>query len=240
MFRQLIYGTIAITAFASISFGQKSPVKPIKATILYCDSAMLNSYKTALANCNKANKRVNEYFNDFFSIINKFNGKPLDTTIITSGKLDEKGMLCVIRTRVYLYDSTVFVESSLAMNHKLLWKNSIKNPASWCSIDLPMSFDSGAKSLWVYFINGVCFGAPEFVNNSATALGKPNTWADSWFKDMCLDDLKKKGIRIDKQQYRAYLTNFKGDLFAYGDFISKERLYIWYSPAKCFILFYAP
>jgi hypothetical protein len=240
MFKQLTYCIVALTAFTSISNGQKSTVKPRKASILYCDSATLRKYHAIVLHHNL--KYDSGFNNMLFHIINEFNGRPLDTTIITTGKLDEMGSLCIIKTRVYLYNDTVFVDSKLYQKNRQLWRYSFKEGF------LPEGFKCTAllldsirqKNFWVYFTCGIYNGPPEFVNDSVTALGKPASWPDCWFKNMSLDDLKKKGIQVNRKQYRAYLTNFKGDLVAYGDELSKERLYIWYSPAKCFILFYAP
>ena len=240
MFRQITYCTIAITASAFTSFGQKSLVKPVKASILYCDSSTLNSYRAELAK--DKNRWDTTFIRKFFSIIHKFNGKPLDTAITTTGKLDEKGRLCKIRTRVYYYDSTVFVESRLTMNHKLLWKNSFKDPAPLFTVDAPKLFDWQTKNPWVHFTDGVFYRPPEFVDYKSTGTQILEEFPPDgkMIIDNDLSDSKNKGINITEKQFRAYLKNFKGDLFVYGDFVKKEQLYMWYTPAKCFILFYSP
>lgn len=238
MLRQLIYCTVAITIFGSIAFGQKTLVKPRKASIIYCDSSTLNSYRTELAN--DKNRWDTTFIRKFFAIIHKFNGKPLDTTIITIGKLDENGSICKIRTRVYYYDSTVFVESRLTMNHKLLWKYSFKDPWSGGRSGEPKLFNWETRNPWVYFTCGVFNGPPEFVNDYETGLGKLNSWDSCWYKNVSLNYFKKNNIHITEKQFQTYLTNFKGDLFTFGDFLTREAAFIWYSPAKCFILFYAP
>jgi hypothetical protein len=45
---------------------------------------------------------------------------------------------------------------------------------------------------------------------------------------------------LDKEQYRAYLQDFKGDLLEYGQPASREGLWIWYKPAGRMITYYHP
>lgn len=241
MFKQLTHCTIAITAFVTISFGQNSPVKRRKASILYCDSATLKSYHAKIIHDKL--KYDSGFNNMLFHIINEFNGRPLDTTIVTAGKFDEKGNICKINTRVYLFCDTVFVDSKLYEKNRLLWQYVFKEgwmPEGYrCN---PIFLDSVPNNSWIYFTCGVYAGPPEFLdykNNGPRILeGFPSD--GKMVIDNDLSDSKNKGINIPEKQFRTYLKNFKGDLLLYGDLVHREQLFIWYSPAKCFILFYAP
>lgn len=55
-----------------------------------------------------------------------------------------------------------------------------------------------------------------------------------------MNDLKKHGFNIDKEEYKDYLQSYKGTLFAYGHPEMQEGLFIWYEPLKRFVLFYHP
>jgi hypothetical protein len=55
-----------------------------------------------------------------------------------------------------------------------------------------------------------------------------------------LDDLKKLGIHTDKAHYQAYLHQFKGLLFTFGQPESREGAWIWYKPAGKMITYYQP
>jgi hypothetical protein len=58
--------------------------------------------------------------------------------------------------------------------------------------------------------------------------------------DQGVDDLNKAGIPIDKERYKAYLQDFKGELLTYGQPESREGLWIWYKPAGRMITYYHP
>jgi len=125
-----------------------------------------------------ANKK---FVSNFFDIIKKFNGKKLDTTILTIGNL------------------------------------------------------VGDLDQDTIFAIGVVYGPPDF-----HAPKEVDSSAFSLVYDQGVDDLNRAGIHVDKEQYRAYLRDFKGDLLAYGQPESREGLYIWYKPARRMITYYHP
>jgi hypothetical protein len=95
-------------------------------------------------------------------------------------------------------------------------------------------YDS-TRPVWVSFAIGVIYGPPDFyVRNGMDSSNL------SWVYDEGVDDLKSAGIHVDKEQYKAYLRDFKGDLLICGQPESRERLWVWYKPASLMITYFQP
>jgi len=172
-----------------------------------------------------------KFVSNFFIIINKFNGKKLDTTIVTIGNLDGDLDQDTIFSRVYYHADNVYVDTKWIKNNKVLWKDSYTDPYTGLNADL----FSDSDRTWVSFAIGIIYGTPEFHSRNEVDSG-----VLSLVYDQGVDDLNKAGIHMSIEQYKSYLQGFKGDLLAYGQPESREGLWIWYKPAGKMITYYHP
>ncbi len=166
------------------------------------------------------------------AILEQFNGKKLDTTVLTIGNLAGEPSPDTIYSRVYYKQDTVFVSSKWIKNNQLLWQDKYTDPYS--SLDTNLFRDSSSNT-WLYFAIGVVYGAPNILSR-----GNVDTSVLNLVYQLGLDDLKKAGVHISKAEYQAYLHTFKGQLLAFGEPESREGVWIWYKPAGLMISYYQP
>ena len=190
--------------------------------------ALLKKYQEACLHDTAANDK--KFDSGFFDIIKKFNGKKLDTTILTIGNLDGDLDLDTIFSRVYYDSGAINVDAKWIKNHHVLWEDKYADPYTELNADL---FDS-TRPTWVCFAIGIIYGSPKFYTRNEVDSGA----LSSVIIDQGVYDLNKAGIHTDKEQYRAYLQDFKGDLLTYGQPASREGLWIWYKPAGRMITYY--
>ena len=192
--------------------------------------ALLKKYQEACLHDTDSNDK--KFISSFFDIIKQFNGKKLDTTILTIGNLDGDLDKDTIFSRVYYDSGSIYVDAKWIKNHHVLWKDEYADPYVEINADL---FDS-TRPTWVCFAIGIIYGTPDFQTRKEVV--------DSGMIHLVLDlglyELDTAGIHTDKEQYRAYLQDFKGDLLAYGQPESREGLWIWYKPAERMITYYHP
>lgn len=172
-----------------------------------------------------------KFVSNFFDIIEKFNGKKLDTTILTIGNLDGDLDQDTIFSRVYYDADTIYVDSKWIKNNHVLWKYKYTDP--YTSLDASL-YDS-TRNTWVCFAVGIIYGPPDISPRNVVDSG-----VLTLVYDQGVDDLNSVGIHTDKEQYKTYLQNFKGDLLAYGQPESREGVWIWYKPARRMITYYQP
>jgi hypothetical protein len=165
-------------------------------------------------------------------ILYKFNGKKLDTTVLTIGNLAGEPSPDTIYSRVYYRKDTVFVTSKWIKNNQVLWQDKYTDPYS--SLDTNLFRDTSSNT-WLYFAIGVVYGAPEILPRDHVDTGVLNL-----VYQIGLDDLEKAGVHINKEEYQAYLHTFKGQLLAFGEPESREGVWIWYKPAGKMITYYQP
>ena len=192
--------------------------------------ALLNKYKEAcLYDTASYDKR---FVSHFFDIIRQFNGRKLDTTILTAGNLDGDSNPDSIVSRIYLDSGSIYVASKWLKNHQVLWQDEYTDPYTELNADL---IDTTRDNTWVYFAIGILYGPPHI-----HARNELDSGALSVVYEEGVDDLKKLGINVTQEQYKAYLRDFKGDLLTCGQPESRERLWIWYKPAGRMITYYQP
>lgn len=169
---------------------------------------------------------------NFMDILRKFNGKRLDTTILTIGNLAGDLVPDTIFSSVYYEADTIFVDSKWIKNNQVIWRDKYSDP--YTSLDVNL-FNDTSRNTWMCFAIGIIYGPPDF-----HARNEMDSSAISLVYDQGVDDLNRAGIHVDKEQYKAYLRDFKGDLLAYGQPESREGLWIWYKPAGRMITYYHP
>lgn len=219
-------GQDSLTNRTADSGRQKIAYNPGALTIA---PALLKKYQEACLHDTASYDK--KFVSNFFDIIKKFNGKKLDTTILTIGNLDGDLDQDTIFSRVYYDSGSIYVASKWVKNHHVLWRDKYIDPYTELNADL---FDS-TRPTWVCFAIGVIYGPPDF-----HARNEMDSSALSLVYDQGVDDLNRAGIHVDKEQYKAYLRDFKGDLLAYGQPESREGLWIWYKPAGRMITYYHP
>jgi hypothetical protein len=168
----------------------------------------------------------------FFDIIKRFNGKRLDTTIFTIGNLDGDKDQDTIFSRVYYEGDSIYVDSKWIKNDHVLWKDKYSDPYIGLSANL---FSDTSSNTWVCFAVGVIYGPPDIHRRNEFDSASLNL-----VYDQGAADLKEAGIHTNKEQYKNYLQDFKGDLLAFGDPESREGLWIWYKPGGRMISYFQP
>jgi hypothetical protein len=172
-----------------------------------------------------------KFISNFFDIIERFNAKKLDTTILTIGNLDGDLDQDTIFSRVYYDSDTIYVDSKWIKNNHVLWKDKYTDP--YTSLDANL-YDS-TRNTWVCFAVGIIYGPPDISPRNVVDSG-----ALTIVYDQGVDDLNRAGIHTDKEQYKVYLQDFKGNLLGYGQPESREGVWIWYKPAGRMITYYQP
>jgi hypothetical protein len=165
-------------------------------------------------------------------ILQQFNGRKLDTTVLTIGDLAGESTPDTIYSRIYYARDTVFVASTWIKNNQVLWQDKYIDPYS--SLDTNLFRDT-SRNTWLYFAIGVVYGAPDILPRD-----KVDTSVLNLVYQIGLEELKKLGIHTDKAHYRAYLQAFKGQLLTFGKPESREGVWIWYKPAGKMISYYQP
>ena len=204
-------------------------IKTSDAEFAKIDSNLILHYKHRL---DKASNKEKEFIHHLLSTMTQYQNKKLDTIILTFGLIDSDNIVDTIQTRVYLKHNTVCVNSDWIKNHDTIWKDRIKDPYLYISDFNLFQFDT--RSIWVAFTIGVCYGAPSIYNIN------DNRHLTETAINMGLKDLKDNGFKVNKNDYKKYLSDFKGCLITWGQPMTREGLHIWYEPAKRFIVFYQP
>ena len=201
---------------------------------LSIDKKLLNTYVAAYQNDTIAEEKI--YFSKLLHIINEFNGKKLDTTLLTIGNIDDDTEKDTIFSRVYYNSNRVYVDSKWLKNNKVFWNYKYANPYLSFNSAL-LNYDT--RSIWTIFAVGILYGTPAINTRQEF-----DEHADSSLQNVVYDygvaDLKKAGIKINKEDYKTYLKNFKGELLEFGEPETREGLFIYYKPAKRIITYYQP
>jgi hypothetical protein len=191
------------------------------------DTSLIKKYMNLL---DKSSGMDKDFINALISTMTHFQRRNLDTTILTYATFDTDNLIDTIQTRVYVAHDTVFVMSIWEKNGQILWFNKLKNPYVW--INDNELFQGDKRSIWVTFTIGYKYAVPDIYK-----IKDYNNLFD-YAVENGIRDLQRIGIGINNETYKQYLKNYKGNLIAWGDPEIRHGMYIWYDPAKIFILFY--
>jgi hypothetical protein len=200
------------------------------AETLTIDQATLKKYQDAFANDTVSYDK--KFVANLGTILQQFNGKKLDTIILTIGNLADDLSPDTIYSRIYYKKDTVFVESKWIKNNQVLWRDRYVDP--YTSLDVNL-FSDTSRNTWMCFALGVVYGAPDILSRNNV-----DTSVSNLVYQQGLDDLKKLGVHTNKEQYQAYLQAFKGHLLAFGQPESREGVWIWYKPTGHMISYFQP
>jgi hypothetical protein len=142
-----------------------------------------------------------KFVSNFFDILKKFNGKKLDTTILTIGNLDGDLDQDTIFSRVYYDADSIYVDSKWIKNNHVLWKDKYTDPYTELSADL---LDSG-RNTWVYFAIGVIYGLPDIHSRNEMDSGTL-----SMVYSQGVDDLDKAGIHGIRNSTKPTCKTLRG------------------------------
>jgi hypothetical protein len=219
-----IFSVILIIGLCSFNNSQIKFSKSIDSNI---DTVLINKYQGQLRTANGTEK---EFILQLIHTIKIFELKKLDTTILQIGHFDAIGAIDSIRTRIFEKHDTIYVSSEWRKNGTILWHKQIKNPYTWISESKLFQYDTRDK--WVTFTIGIYQALPEISNikehQDLRELGFENG----------LENLKSLGINIKMEEYKNYILNYHGDLITFGDPVARDGMFIWYKPAKRFLLYY--
>jgi len=191
------------------------------------DTLLLAKYEAQFANSTGSEKELLE---KLIPIIKKFSYRKLDTTIVQKCRLDTTYTIDTLTTRIYEESDSIYVKTELKRNGVKLWSKELTNPYAWINNSKLYQFDTRDK--WVIFTIGVYYAVPDidkiskYQNLSEMAV------------DFGVRELTAGGIAINKDDYRNYIINYKGDLVTFGEPENRDGIFIWYAPVKKFILYY--
>ena len=148
-----------------------------------------------------------------------------DTTMFRYFDIDGDGLVDTLTTRVFVRADTVFIYYSWLQEQKIIWSDLDKDPYL-------TALEPAEKKEWLDFIIEGCCPKSEKISDYENLV--------DYAIDFGIDDLKKKGFNINKEQYKTYIINYEGNLINYGHPEMREKLFIWYEPLKNFVLFYNP
>jgi len=94
---------------------------------------------------------------NFMDILRKFDGKKLDTTILTIGNLAGDLLPDTIFSRVYYEADSIFVDSKWIKNNQVLWRDKYSDP--YTSLDVNL-FSDTSRNTWMCFAIGIVYGPP--------------------------------------------------------------------------------
>lgn len=180
------------------------------------------------------------FLSKLLAIVKKFNGKKMDTTLLTIGNIDGDMGKDTIFSRVYYHPDSIYVDSKWIKDNKILWNYKYTNPYYSFYSDL-LNYDPttiNPANIWEVFSIGVIYGSPEF--EARLEIENDDTAAHNMVIEAGIDDLKEAGIKIDTADYKKYLRNFKGNPIGFGNPEGREGLWIWYQPARRFITYFQP
>ena len=219
-----IISVILIIGLSSFNNSQNKFSKSIDSNI---DSALINKYQEQLR---KSTGTEKEFILQLLHTIKIFELKKLDTTILQIGHFDAINVQDTIRTRIYEKSDTIYVYSEWRKNETTLWHKEIKNPYTWISESKLFQYDTRDK--WVTFTIGIYQAVPEINNIKEYQDLKELAFENG------LENLKSIGIIIKMEEYKNYILNYQGDLITYGEPVARDGMFIWYKPAKRFLLHY--
>jgi len=191
------------------------------------DTTLLKDYRALLIS---ADQREAVFIKTLIATITRFSAINIDTTVISTGKIDSDNSLDTIKSRVFKEKDDIIMHSSWSKGGNILWSDTLKNPYLWISNN-PL-FDYERRSFWVTFTIGFLYAVPDSENiqkysNLLEIAGK-----------IGIQSLENLGIKEDPDSYLRYLRYFKNDLVSWGDPEEREGLFIWYEPKQKFVLFY--
>jgi hypothetical protein len=204
------------------------------AHILTIDKKLLDTYVAAYQNDTIAEEK--KYFSKLLHIINEFNGKKLDTTLLAIGNIDGDAEKDTIFSRIYYNSKRIYVDSKWLKNNKVIWNYKYANPYVSFNSAL-LNYDT--RSIWTIFAVGILYGTPA-INTRQEFDEHADSSLQNYVYEYGIADLKKAGIKINKEDYKTYLKNFKGGLLEFGEPETREGLFVYYQPAKRIITYYQP
>jgi hypothetical protein len=199
------------------------------ATALTIDPILLNKYQTVFQNDTISSEKL--FLSKLLNIVRDFNGRKLDTTVLTIGNIDGDDVRDTIFSRVYYDSDSIFVDSKWIKNNHISWEYKYANPYLDFESDL---FNYDSRNIWAIFAVGIVYGPPEIHSRLD---GPP---PDSLVYRQGIADLKEVGIKVTEADYENYLQNFKGELLVIGEPETREGLWIWYKPAGRLISYFQP
>jgi len=149
-----------------------------------------------------------------------------DTTMFQYFDIDGDGLIDTFSTTVFVQADTVFIYYSWLQEQKIIWSDLDKDSY------LTALTEPAEKKEWLNFIIQGCNPTSEKISDYENLF--------DYAIDFGIDDLKKKGFNINKEEYKTYILNYEGNLINYGHPEMREKLFIWYEPLRIFVLFYCP
>lgn len=204
---------------------------------LYSESKISEREKSAAKtllkieeNYSKYDKYEKENAKEIFLTIKNLTHKRLDTTFITVEKFDNDSEIDTIYTSIYEQGQDIKIKYSFYKRNALIWSDSINNPYLWIGNTPPL--DNSYNDLFQLAMTA-----------TKGCVAQKNDWnnpIDDLVLNIGVAYINSQGLSISKEEYKKYITEFKGELLIYKQDESGGQLSIWYEPLKDFIIFYAP
>ena len=187
------------------------------------DSTLIKPYLSLLP---YAGRGVKEFIPTLTNTIQKFQRRPLDTTLLVIGLIDSDKINDTIVSHVFVENDTVIVQSSWKRKGEQLWQFKLKDP--FVMLDTFNLFSLEKRSLWVVFTIGFKYAIPRLhsitdeIRNTVSVLAVTQT-------------LKLDSINVEPVVFKEYWENFQGSIIEFSH-PEVHPAYIWYEPKKKFVL----
>jgi hypothetical protein len=143
-----------------------------------------------------------------------------DTIMLSFCDIDGDGLLDTISTHVYLITDTINIQYLWLKNGNTIWSESTRDFTK-------------LEPKWIKYS----------VENSVPEIYKKEYFSEDILDfgiDFGIDYLSTKNFVVDKDFYKQYLLNYKGNLIVWGHPEDRRGVFIWYQPLEMFVLFYKP
>lgn len=191
------------------------------------DTVLLAKYDKRFATATDSEK---EFLKTLIPLIKQFSFRKLDTIIYQKCHLDTALLEDTLATHIFEKNNSIYLKTNWRKEGKLVWSKETKDPYLWINDNRLYQYDTRDK--WVTFAIAIKYGLPE-IRNIGEYVGLQEMAVENG-----VNELKGKGVEVSIKEYQKYLSNYKGDLVVVGDPESRDGMFIWYAPAKKFILFY--
>jgi hypothetical protein len=187
------------------------------------DSTLIKPYLNLLPN---AGKEAKEFIPILTNTIQKFQGRPLDTTLLVVGLIDSDKINDTIVSHVFVEKDTVIINSSWRRQGEQLWQFRLKDPLY--IVDTFELFSTRKRSVWVTFTIGFKYAIPRLhypvdeYRNTVSVMA-------------VIQALKNDSIFVEENAFQQYWENFHGSIIELSD-PEFHPAYIWFEPKRMFVL----
>ena len=210
-----------------IDLTDQEQAAPGIASQLAFDSALIREYDSAKVS---ADKDLRPFMDSVRALMVRFNGRVLDTTIVTKANFRGNGALDTLLCRVWWNGAKIIDDEVVKMGADTVWNSRFEDRNF--DIQTPAYNKNGKIRTWELFVAEVLGGA------AGTYLHEKNILRDSLAVEFGAGSKSQDGKVLDTLVYAKYLDSFSGDLLDLTGGEYEGGVYVWYEPFKMFLPYY--